>query len=298
MATKGTVIPVHRLGEHTDQGYQLEKIHAFSKKDRDAMVMDLHRDDHYIFVLCEKGGSKAVVDFELFSIAQGTLVYVLPGQVHSYYDVEEGITGWFVAMDPGTIPEAFRSVLEDPLLSKRPLPVCTGDLSRLAKCLELADELQTRGGSTYSRQGVYFLLASFTAMVAELYSGRQGMTVGTVSRSQNINRDFRAMVAERYKTLKSPAEYASALHLSLSYLNEAVKEATGFTVNYWIQHEILLEAKRLLYYGGGSVKEVAHELGYEDHAYFSRMFKKVVGRTPGAFRAEFGRPQPSVQYHR
>jgi len=97
------------------------------------------------------------------------------------------------------------------------------------------------------------------------------------------------MLAMKYKTMKSAGEYASALHLSLSYLNEAVKEATVFTVSYWIQHEILLESRRLLYYGGGSVKEIAHELGYDDHAYFSRMFKKAVGRSPGGFRAQYHR---------
>jgi AraC family transcriptional regulator, transcriptional activator of pobA len=289
MATKQNTIPVHRLGEHTDQGYQLDRIHAFSKEDKDAMVMELHRDDHYIFLLCQSGTSKVVIDFEHFSIPQHTLVYVLPGQVHSYYDVEEGIAGWFVAMDPGTIPEALRSVLEDPLLSKKPLSVCVEDIDRLTKCLELANEMQERPVSLYPRQAVYFLLASFIAMVAELYTGRQGIAAGSVSRCHNINREFRAMVVTSYKRLKSPGEYASALHLSLSYLNEAVKEATGFTVSYWIQHEILLEAKRLLYYTGGSVKEIAHELGYEDHAYFSRLFKKTVGKTPGSFRAQYHR---------
>jgi len=289
MATKGSTIPVHRLGEHTDQGYQLERMYAFNKEDRDAMVMELHRDDHYIFLLCEMGGSKVVIDFEHFSIPQHTLVCVLPGQVHSYYDVEEGITGWFVAMDPGRIPEAFRAVLEDPLLSKKPLPVCVGDVDRLTKCLALANDMQERPVSQYSRQAVYFLLDSFTAMVAELYTARQGIAAGNVSRRRSINREFRAMLAMKYKAVKSAGEYASALHLSLSYLNEAVKEATGFTVSYWIQHEILLEAKRLLYYSGGSVKEIAHELGYDDHAYFSRMFKKAVGRSPGEFRAEYHR---------
>src|SRR3984957_15582965 len=160
MATKGRTLPVHRLGEHTDQGYQLERMNAFDKEDRDAMVMQLHRDDHYIFMLCETGGGKVVIDFEHFSIPPHTLVCVLPGQVHSYYDVEEGITGWFAAMAPGTIPEAFRAVLEDPLLSTKPLPVCVGDMDRLTKCLELANDMQERPVLQYSRQAVYFLLAS------------------------------------------------------------------------------------------------------------------------------------------
>jgi AraC-like DNA-binding protein len=49
----------------------------------------------------------------------------------------------------------------------------------------------------------------------------------------------------------------------------------------------MLEAKRLLYHSQSSIKEIAYELGYEDHTYFSRLFKKTVGRTPGAFRGQY-----------
>lgn len=62
---------------------------------------------------------------------------------------------------------------------------------------------------------------------------------------------------------------------------------TGFSVSHWIHHEIVLEAKRLLYHSEYSVKEIAHELGYEDHAYFSRLFKEVVRQTPGEFRRRY-----------
>jgi AraC-like DNA-binding protein len=124
-------------------------------------------------------------------------------------------------------------------------------------------------------------------MVTGLYAARQEEVSGTITRAQRITREFRQLLAEGYKTLKSPGEYAAALHLSPSYFNEAVKEATGFNVGYWIQKQIALEAKRLLYYGKSNVKEIAHELGYEDHAYFSRLFKKMVGKTPGQFRAGY-----------
>lgn len=106
-------------------------------------------------------------------------------------------------------------------------------------------------------------------------------------RSQTITREFRKLLAHEYKRLKSPADYAGALHLSAPYLNEAVKEATGFTVSHWIQQEIVLEAKRLLYHSPCTVKEIAYQLGYEDHTYFSRLFKKSVGKTPGDFRGQY-----------
>jgi AraC family transcriptional activator of pobA len=48
--------------------------------------------------------------------------------------------------------------------------------------------------------------------------------------------------------------------------------------------EVVLEAKRLLYYSRLNVKEIAYELGYEDHTYFSRLFKQNTEMTPLAFR--------------
>ena len=289
MQSKQDLIPVHRLEETTDQGFELERILAFSKEDADQLVMGLHRDDHYIFILQECGKSKMANDFEIYSLEDNMMLCVFPGAVHGFYAIEEEMAGWFMALDPGLVPEAFRAVLEDPLLSRPPLSMGPEMMQELIQCLRLIHTLQQRPGSLYSRHAIYSLLASFTAMVTGLYAARQEGIAGTITRPQQITREFKQLLAEEYKTLKSPGEYAAALHLSPSYFNEAVKEATGFNVGYWIQKQIALEAKRLLYYGKSNVKEIAHELGYEDHTYFSRLFKKMVGKTPGQFRAGYHR---------
>lgn len=288
MQSKRDLIPVHRLEESTDQGFELERLSGFGQKDADSVTMGLHRDDHYIFVLQESGKSRMTNDFELYSVEANMIMSVFPGQVHGFYAVDEEVSGWFMALDPGLVPEAFRTVLEDPFLSRRPLAIGEEGMAELNQCLELIDTLQRRPTTVFLRHAIFSLLSSFVAMVTGLYAARQEVVTGTISRAQRITREFRKLLAEEFKTLKSPGEYAAALHLSPSYFNEAVKEATGFNVGYWIQKQIALEAKRLLYYGQCSVKEIAHELGYDDHAYFSRLFKKMVGKTPGAFRAEYG----------
>lgn len=56
----------------------------------------------------------------------------------------------------------------------------------------------------------------------------------------------------------------------MSYLNECVKNITGFSVSYHIQQRIILEAKRMLFYTNKSIKEIAIELGYDDYPYFSK----------------------------
>ena len=43
-------------------------------------------------------------------------------------------------------------------------------------------------------------------------------------------------------------------------------------------------AKQLLSDSSRTVSDVAREVGYDDAGYFSRVFKKVTGRTPVAYR--------------
>jgi AraC family transcriptional activator of pobA len=284
---KRSTIPVHKLQEHTDQRYRLERVDVSNEVAKDAARMDAHRDDHYIFLLLEKGWGKMMVDFNLQVLKENTAIFVLPGQVHDYKGSSPDATGWFLAIDAGLIPDLFRTVLEDPFLATKPMVMSEAEMQPLVQCLRLVSAVKQQRDSVYSRQSLYSLLASFVGIVADLYAGRCGAAEGKLSRSKVITLEFKQMVTQRFKTLKSPGEYAEALHLSLSYLNEIVKETTGFTVSYWIQQEIVLEAKRLLYYSQCSVKEIAHELGYEDHTYFSRLFKKQVGQTPGEFRGEY-----------
>ncbi len=51
-----------------------------------------------------------------------------------------------------------------------------------------------------------------------------------------------------------------------------------------IQDRIIVEAKRLFYYTDKSVKEIAYELGFEDAAYFSKLFKHCTSQNPSELR--------------
>ena len=279
---------MHRLEETTTDGFVLKALlHDHNLAQEDVISLDAHRDDHYLFLLMEKGKGRGMVDFQVFNLKGNNLLLILPGQVHKYSRVSKDTEGWFLAMDTGLIPDEFRAVLEDPLLALRPINPGAPCMEQMKRCLELAHDLDQQTATGYSKRAVYSLLTTFVAMVTNIYAQQRDMPIGKRSRPQVITRDFRALLIQEYKKLKSPGDYAAALHLSLSYLNEAVKEATGFTVTYWIHQEVMLEAKRLLYHSSCTVKEIAYELGYEDPTYFSRLFKKTVGKTPGEFREQY-----------
>jgi AraC-like DNA-binding protein len=57
--------------------------------------------------------------------------------------------------------------------------------------------------------------------------------------------------------------------------------------NEVIKDRIILEAKRLLTYTQMSAKEIAYHLGYDDPAYFNRLFAQKVGDTTTNFRNKY-----------
>jgi AraC family transcriptional activator of pobA len=72
--------------------------------------------------------------------------------------------------------------------------------------------------------------------------------------------------------------------LSGRALNEATRQAFGYTAAQLIRERVMLEAKRLLLHSEISVAEIADRLGFEDPTYFGGCFKKHTSRSPIDFR--------------
>lgn len=80
------------------------------------------------------------------------------------------------------------------------------------------------------------------------------------------------------------SDYASKLVVTPNHLNETIKKTTGFPVSEHIKKRVILEAKRLAVIGNSSAKEIAHSLGFDDEAHFSKYFKNNAGLTYSAYR--------------
>lgn len=280
-------IPLHRLEDHHSEGLLIQRIHNVDEVlIQDKLPMEPHRDDHYIFGLQETGSSRVVLDFRQVTVRAGEMFCILPGQVHWITDARDA-TGWFLAFHPSMVPEPLRAFFEDAPGTQDPLKPNVEAMAGIDACLRLLwQQYQLPQDNVFRSHTLYSLLGSFLGMAASLYAARSEHNQPT-GRSTIITRAFRQQLSRHLKTMKSPAEYACALNLSLSYLNEAVKKTSGLSVSQYIQNEIILEAKRLLYHSDLSIKEIAYELGYEDHTYFSRLFKKVARSTPGDFREQY-----------
>ena len=127
------------------------------------------------------------------------------------------------------------------------------------------------------------LLNAFMVTAARL--GTCKTKLANINLTQNkILQQFRTLVEDNYLIRTQVAEYADMIYITPGHLNDTIKTVTGRTAKQMIDEKRITEAKRLLYWGEFSVKEIAAHLHFEDDAYFNRFFKKHTGKTPALFQ--------------
>ncbi|MFS4430928.1 helix-turn-helix domain-containing protein [Chryseobacterium sp. S90] len=279
-------IPTYDLNSISHHRFHVKRMDKRTQNAEDILLdKGIHRDSHYIFTCMESGHVKMMVDFKTVESKDSTLFCVLPGQVHQGLLMKD-VCGWFVAVKAELVPDTVRSFFDESLGEIQPLSIDKSliqEVNTTASMLHASytDEMLS------SKEGflvVQSLLNAFLGMFALIYSRNNLSPSSSESRTLQLSRTFRSLVRKDFKTSKSPSEYAEILNITRGYLTEAVREATGKPAQHWIHQEILIEAKRLLVFTSLSIKEIAYELGYSDHTYFSRLFSKLEDQSPSEFR--------------
>ncbi len=282
------VIPVHKMDDYTPNGVQFNYYEIDREYDENAKPEKYiaHRDDYYLFLFMNTAETVFSIDFEEIRVQGERIFYVRPGQVH-FTPVMLKMRGWFLAVDPALVEDNCRNLFEKQFSAQKPIALDAAISAKLTQVACLLDTIIQEKPTAFSGGIILNVVNAFIGIIAEQYFDQQEELHHSKSRSLLIAHQFKALLSDNVRVLKSPIQYAEALNYSLSHLNESVKIATGFPVSYWIHQQVVIEAKRLLYYTDMDVKEIAFSLGYEDHTYFSRLFSKVTGMPPGAFREQF-----------
>ena len=95
-------------------------------------------------------------------------------------------------------------------------------------------------------------------------------------------------IAEHYPSTKPVRMLVDLSGLSERTFKRRFQQATGMAPLEYVHTLRLEEAKHLLETGDLPIEAVAHEVGYEDAGYFTRLFRRKVGLTPGQYRKRFG----------
>lgn len=84
--------------------------------------------------------------------------------------------------------------------------------------------------------------------------------------------------------IPSVKQCANQLCLSPNYFGDLIRHETGKTAQEYIHYRLIDIAKERVLDTGKSLSEIAYGLGFQYPSHFTRLFKKLVGQTPGEYR--------------
>ena len=76
--------------------------------------------------------------------------------------------------------------------------------------------------------------------------------------------------------------------LSPKYFGRLFREQTGFTVREYLTGIRIRNAKNLLAHTDSPLEQIASGTGFQDKFYFTKVFKRLTGITPGKYRKAYG----------
>lgn len=265
---------------HVEMISQRSAMHDFSIRPH------VHRNLFQI-VLVEHGVRRVTQDGVLSEDVKHAMIFTPPGVVHSF-EVEQDPAGFVVTCSDDIIAslmvEADDIWIRDVFEHGRIMFFDPADESWQNACniLQLACQEEQRGD--YQKRNVMQAAINIVLIIAL----RQALE--TYPKQREIGMDpsicDRLLVAieHNFRNEHSVEAYASQLGVSPVRLNLECKTRRGMSVKQLITNRIIQEAKRLLIYSSRPVSELAYELGFNDHAYFSRVFRNQTGQSPKTFR--------------
>ena len=248
-----------------------------------------HVHDYEELLIGIEGTIEHFIDFRASSITAPFVSFVSQGKAHHLKHTEEDDHSdiWMLSFRSEFIPETtfqlYSYYHDHANIKMQP----GKSFTRMVSLCEMMHSEMQEPVPDYSiiRQ---LLSVLFTMIESE----RKKLNPGdhNLQKTQNMTfRSFLKILEENYHRSEGVEFYADKLFMSARNLNLICRNILQKSVSEIIETRKLIEAKNLLAHSDKTVSEIGFDLGYNEKAYFTNVFKKRTGQTPTEFRAEMAR---------
>jgi AraC family transcriptional regulator, transcriptional activator of pobA len=229
-------------------------------------------------LLIARGGGQATLEGRVHALRPMRVVNVPVGHVHGF-SFSRGTQGWVLTvaaemLDEVLTPaEGLRRVLAQPA-------VVRGTPQMRSAMAQVFSEF---AGRHFARAHLLRALSAvLIGLVAREMSGKQNAP--DAASKADLFRRFEALLDQHFLKHWTVSDYANALSITPTHLSRLVRTATGHAASHLILDRVIREARRNLVYTNLPVSTIAYALGFNDPAYFSRLFSGATGLSPRRFR--------------
>lgn len=235
-----------------------------------------HRKPHYFFIFMLKGLTRHGVDLRQFDIKNNELLFILPHQIHQLPSTKQGTDYFKLGFDENCLsllPKQYPFLINP--LNNQKIQFTSSAAARLKSIFEILLELLS-----IMNTDPELILAHLNSLLTEINAAYFANDKNPADDKLSKYIRFKVFVENNFTDHPTIQTIAEKLSLNTNSLYNIVKHYSGLSPKEFITNRLILEAKRRLYYAeSSSIKELAYELGFNDPEYFSRLFKKVTGKT-------------------
>lgn len=256
-------------------------------KENEATSASFHKHNFFFCVLFTKGRGTHKIDFDTYSIEPGSVFFLKPGQTH-YWKFEIPPEGYIFSHTQDFYGNPYlneklnqfpfyRSNKNPPflILSQQEIDILKPRFE------ELINEYYNN--SVYKKSKIFSLTNLIYIGLSRLYISSDKSVKIVSPINMKIITKLEVAIEAHYKDEKLPRFYANKLFVSTKHLNRIIKSSINKTTTDLIIDRVVLEAKRLIAHSENSLTTISYILGYQDYAYFSRVFKRKTGISPKKF---------------
>ena len=210
-------------------------------------------------------------------VTAGHMVLIQPRQEqrYDYYGAEKPEVYWvhFTGSDVKNILRKYEIPMDDPVFYSG----ASSTYTYIFK--EMINELQT------CKTGFEELLSMYLRQIFLLIQRTRQEQKPTVSTYIQEEMEYaRRYFNEHYNEPISIQDYAESRNMSVCYFQRNFKQIVNHTPMQYLLTIRVNNAASLLETTDYSMAEIAAIVGYEDPLYFSRLFRKIKGMSPSAYR--------------
>ena len=252
-----------------------------------------HSHNFYLAILFTHGSGIHEVDFMVYDVIPGSLFFLNPGQTH-HWELSDEVQGYvfFHTQDFYDMQYTQATITRFPFFySMHNLPVLYLKENEFGVIKNLFRQVYDENNTNQSlkRQRMLSLINLIYIESTRIYLELNPVDTKNKNTYYIKFRQLEQFIEKYYKTEKLPSAYAAMLNVSPKHLNRIAQAVAGKTATDVILERVLLEAKKELVLQQKNFNEIAYNLGYDDYAYFSRLFKKKTGETPSSFLGRYGK---------
>ncbi len=160
-------------------------------------------------------------------------------------------------------------------------PIEDAIISSLAKCLLSTFERPEQANRMFVDHVTFALGAHVAQAYGGLRPGSRPQKGGLAGWQEKRAKEALSASLRGEETLRDVAKQCG---LSVSHFSRAFKDTTGAAPHQWLMHRRVDVAKSLLKAGRLSLSDIASECGFANQSHFTRVFSRIAGLSPGAWR--------------